>query len=305
MKVYAPTYYKNFRCIASQCRHSCCIGWEIDIDDESLKRYRECDGGFGIKLNQNISSGEVPHFTLSDNDRCPFLNEDNLCEIYIHLGKDALCDICREHPRYRNFYESFEELGVGLSCEVAAELILKNNSLVTECISDDGKCDKISTEEEEILNVKKDIADILYNNDIFASVTLICERYNLKIPDKSFEEWLDIYLNLEILNDEWKNELKLVKNITGCGTDDLSKQEKIYFKNLLSYFVFRHINSDMEYELSDVLAFCILSVKMIMEIFLRTENRSFEFMREISRSYSAEIEYSTENISDIIFEMNI
>ena len=32
---------------------------------------------------------------------------------------------------------------------------------------DDGKCDKISTEEEEILNVKKDIADILYNNDIF------------------------------------------------------------------------------------------------------------------------------------------
>ncbi len=305
MKVYAPTYYKKFRCIASGCRHSCCIGWEIDIDVESLKRYRECDGEVGEKLNKNISSGDIPHFILSDNERCPFLNKDNLCEIYIHLGKDALCDICREHPRYRNFYSSCQEVGVGLSCEVAAELILKNNSLVTECISDDGVCDTVSNEEEEIFNVKKDIADILYNNDIFTCITLLCERYNLKIPDKSFEEWLDIYFNLEILDDEWEKELTFAKGRIGCNTDELSEDEKMYFKNLLSYFIFRHINCDMEYELSDVLSFCILSVKMIMEIYLRREEQSFELLSDISRNYSSEIEYSTENMGDIIFEMNI
>ena len=28
-----PDYYKEFQCIADQCEHSCCIGWEIDVDD--------------------------------------------------------------------------------------------------------------------------------------------------------------------------------------------------------------------------------------------------------------------------------
>ena len=32
MKIIAPNYYPAFRCIADKCRHSCCIGWEIDID---------------------------------------------------------------------------------------------------------------------------------------------------------------------------------------------------------------------------------------------------------------------------------
>ena len=32
-----PDYYSAFRCIAGACKHSCCIGWEIDIDEESLE----------------------------------------------------------------------------------------------------------------------------------------------------------------------------------------------------------------------------------------------------------------------------
>ena len=32
MQIIVPDYYKEFSCIADHCRHSCCIGWEIDID---------------------------------------------------------------------------------------------------------------------------------------------------------------------------------------------------------------------------------------------------------------------------------
>ena len=33
--VYAePDFYGKFKCTAEKCRHSCCIGWEIDIDDD-------------------------------------------------------------------------------------------------------------------------------------------------------------------------------------------------------------------------------------------------------------------------------
>ena len=35
MKLIAPDYYNKFSCIADKCRHSCCVGWEIDIDENT------------------------------------------------------------------------------------------------------------------------------------------------------------------------------------------------------------------------------------------------------------------------------
>ena len=40
MQLFAPTYYKKFKCIADRCQHNCCIGWEIDIDGETPERYK-------------------------------------------------------------------------------------------------------------------------------------------------------------------------------------------------------------------------------------------------------------------------
>lgn len=112
-----PDYYFQFKCIADKCRHTCCAGWEIDIDDESLLRYRKD----GIK---HISDGETPHFILDENERCPYLNENNLCELIIDRGEDYLCQICTDHPKFRNYWENITETGLGLCCESAAELIL-------------------------------------------------------------------------------------------------------------------------------------------------------------------------------------
>ena len=39
MIAITPDYYNKFKCIANRCRHSCCIGWEIDIDDSTLQKY--------------------------------------------------------------------------------------------------------------------------------------------------------------------------------------------------------------------------------------------------------------------------
>ena len=39
MKEVFPNYYKKFKCIADKCKHNCCIGWEIDIDNDTLEFY--------------------------------------------------------------------------------------------------------------------------------------------------------------------------------------------------------------------------------------------------------------------------
>ena len=54
MKIIAPNYYSQFKCIADKCNHSCCIGWEIDIDNETLEKYNKINNVFGERLKANI-----------------------------------------------------------------------------------------------------------------------------------------------------------------------------------------------------------------------------------------------------------
>ena len=50
MILRVPSYYKTFQCIADKCEHSCCIGWEIDIDEDSYDYYMGIEGAFGERL---------------------------------------------------------------------------------------------------------------------------------------------------------------------------------------------------------------------------------------------------------------
>jgi len=104
MKQYIPSYYRNFQCIAQKCKDNCCIGWDIMIDQQSYEQYQKVVTPFKKRLNEGIIQEEEPKFYMNEDGRCAFLNENNLCDIYIQLGEEALCDICTEHPRFHNAY---------------------------------------------------------------------------------------------------------------------------------------------------------------------------------------------------------
>lgn len=124
MRLTVPDYYDRFRCIASRCTDNCCIGWEIGIDPAALADYQSQPGAFGDRLRAAIQPGDPPYFALTEAGRCPFLNSENLCDIYRQLGETHLCTICDQHPRFHNWFGAEKESGLGLSCEEAARLIL-------------------------------------------------------------------------------------------------------------------------------------------------------------------------------------
>ena len=72
-----PDFYDKFKCTASRCSDTCCVGWEIDIDKDSLDAYRKVAGVFGDKLRANIEDG---HFKLQPHDRCPFLDKETFAK---------------------------------------------------------------------------------------------------------------------------------------------------------------------------------------------------------------------------------
>ena len=34
-----PEYVENFKCIGGACEDNCCIGWDIDVDKITFKKY--------------------------------------------------------------------------------------------------------------------------------------------------------------------------------------------------------------------------------------------------------------------------
>ena len=162
MKTYAPSYYRNFRCTADRCRHTCCAGWDVDIDEETLNKYRAMTGEFAGHLKKCIDFGKDPHFILTKDERCPMLNERNLCELILHEGEEALCQICRDHPRLRNFWTGRIEVGLGMACEEAARLILtQKEPLRLEVIEEDvpGNTEVLPEDEQYLMQVREDLLE--------------------------------------------------------------------------------------------------------------------------------------------------
>lgn len=125
MLLRVPDYYKEFRCLAGECPHSCCEKWEVVIDAETAKRYAEVPGVLGEKLRGALRRDEDGDFCFPLNGgRCPFLDEENLCEIHKKLGEEATSVTCREHPRFTEDYGPFREVTLSASCPAANALLL-------------------------------------------------------------------------------------------------------------------------------------------------------------------------------------
>lgn len=315
MVLLIPNYYKRFKCIAEHCRHSCCIGWEIDIDNEALNKYNNLNTAFGKEIQSNIAvdKDETPHFRLDKNERCPLLNSNGLCNIILNLGEDALCQICSDHPRFRNFYSERTEIGLGMCCEAAAKLILEQTekfelTALSDCAE---KCD-LSVEETEFLKTREDILAVLQNRrlPIEERIKKLLCIFKTALPSKEPHEWADIFMALERLNPLWDKYIGWIKTAEKSAlSSGLPTEFSTPIEQLLVYFAYRHCDKYFDgFEFSKIIQFIILSYNIIKWLCLLHMNKNgsltIDDIAEFARMYSAEIEYSSEN-TEKLFEILI
>ena len=130
MQVLKPSYYDKFRCIGKDCKDTCCIGWKIQIDKKSYNKYKKVKGEFGRYLNGSIKRNRNKETDLFygeiklENGRCPLLNEHNLCEVYINLGEEFLCNTCKIYPRFIRKYGDIYEKSLSLSCPEVSKILV-------------------------------------------------------------------------------------------------------------------------------------------------------------------------------------
>lgn len=299
MKIFVPNYYENFQCISNRCRHSCCIGWEIDIDDVTLEYYKSINSDFGKKIRENIIQNDgYNFFKLSENERCPFLNKNNLCDIILALGEDSLCQICTDHPRFRNFYSDRIEIGLGLCCEEVARLILSNKEKFKIVEADnDGLPEMQSNIERDYFIKRNKIFEYFQNENISVKEKMCLNNETLCLKDL-FQK----YLSLEILDNNWKTLLEEIRHSYESIKDIVVPNEfDSCFEQMLIYFTYRHFSLLLEgIDEDNILKFIKTSVNVIYALcqlhIKKYKKIDIDDIIEYSRMYSSEIEYSSENL---------
>ena len=296
MKIFAPQYYKHFKCIADKCKNNCCVDWEIDIDDATYKKYLGIGTEYGKQIIESIDvSGDFRCFRLNEG-RCPHLNDAGLCEIISEYGDSMLSDICREHPRFYNNLGTHIEAGLGMVCEEAARLILtdESNGLEEIGVSDEAPADLIFDNSQYIARMY----DILSENvPLEKRIRNLEEEFLIPMNMHSFGEWVLLFGELEILSSEWQDLMD--KTEYKETTDALD----IYFERFIKYMIYRHVSVSESYDnLRARLGFILVSELMVRQMIFSSSDMSLEGVINVMRLFSAEIEYSEDNTNALIFE---
>lgn len=256
MTTHYPDYYKDFKCIADRCRHTCCAGWEIDVDEVSYERFMS-----DPSIVPYIKDGSI---TLDEKERCPFLREDGLCRMILEHGEDFICDICKEHPRFYNDCGDHIEAGLGLVCEEACRLIL-------------------SKEDDFTLTPPMELPDeirIVFDS----SCDLAARLRKLKADTLSPMTRASFINTLEVMDPSWTLMIESViaDPPSTRAEDELINEESRLFSNFCAYLLYRYPGET---------GFAVESTRLLADLVLKGNG-----IYEAARMFSGEVEYSDINI---------
>lgn len=333
MILITPDYYRDFKCTGGECPDNCCIGWEIDIDSKTYDKYMNFTGTLAQKLKENITVSDDGSrcFKLDHEERCPFLNQDNLCEIILEAGEDMLCEICDYHPRFHNCFGNLRETGVGISCIKAAEMLVNKTDKTTfitneinepaiEIDYDKSVMDFFVEVRQMLINALQDrsrsfrdrLLDALFtagkiqsefDDGIVADVKLHDFIPGFANEKADYSVYKDILAELIPLNDEWTELTKHLSDDCFKKAGELMSENEVIAEQIMVYYIFRHFLSGVyDYDVVSRVkfaAYCTLASFAYTTVCDKSEC----FTDKIAYSaclISKEIEYCSENIDMIL-----
>jgi len=279
-----PDFYDEFSCRAGACQHSCCQGWEIDIDAATAQLYQELTSPISEEIRRHIyTNAEGSHFRLTADKRCPFLQPDGLCRLIRTMGEDSLCEICTMHPRFFVYLDDIELAGVGLCCEESVALLLEERPLSFWLWEDETVSDEPVDFPAllKLLELPVEIAELR----AIPEQTIPYLKYILSLLEQT-----------EPIDDSWSSllaDLRLwLENPQDLSLPSTEQLQKIY-----QYILYRQLER-VDSAVPELLAdFARLSTWFIVLTSTVTGN-----LPEAVRLWSAQIEYDTDNV-DLLLEL--
>lgn len=271
MILRTPSFYKDFRCIAGGCPDSCCQGWEVDADSNSLEYYKTLSGDIRNRIDSVLDKDEFGNtiFRLSENKRCPFLNNENLCDMHIAIGGEHTPYTCRMFPRFINEFGGTREMGVSFSCPVASDMMFSLTEPMSFC---DEVIDELPSLNEidaqtyfYLVKARKKAYEIAQNRDKSIKDRLL-ELLDFGVELQSdLEEYaqggdktsfFDVFRNPELINPQW------TEKVNNARIKSVS--DKAFNENIMSYFIFRYfLTAVFDYDVLSKIKMAVIGVLIV------------------------------------------
>lgn len=278
-----PKFYKNFLCKADKCKHSCCKGWEIDIDEETAGKYLAMTGELGAEIRQNIGKNEDSYFfKLTEDERCPFLQKNGLCKIILNIGEENICEICTMHPRFFTMIDDVELCGVGLSCEKTCELLLGDEKDLVFYIED--------TEEELSFSEVLAVIGLNLPNEM--------QEFSLAVNAENINKVLEIMAKTEPIDENWSKELSIMQdmdNVELKAKEYLENSDKNILNKIYQYILYRQLERLVDIDIEALINYAQYSI-----LFIILHTMISKELGESVRRWSEQIEYDTDNVDLIL-----
>ena len=162
-------------------------------------------------------------------------------------------------------------------------------------IEDDGIDEALPEEEADLLALRAELIALLQDRTrpIEARLDALLAAVDFAIPE---QDWAAVYRGLERLDPSWDDALDTLAAPAGTPA-----HLHIPLENFCVYMLYRHLPGALEDDdIPGRVAFCVLSTRVLAALCAAKEDCTLADLLDYARMYSAEIEYSEDNIAALL-----
>lgn len=174
MKRIRPDYYDKFTCIADQCSITCCQEWKIGVDADTNRKWKKIFPPEDVSpQKKNLSAyttkkdgGRV--IELTEEHKCPFLNENKLCKLVTAYGHNVLSETCAVFPREVHRFKTHEEETLMPCCPAVIDLLREEEP------------QRIYAGETARFYIREKLTELFLDEDYRVEESLLCGFYIIR-----------------------------------------------------------------------------------------------------------------------------
>ena len=174
MKRIRPDYYDKFTCIADQCTITCCQEWKIGVDADTNRKWKKIFPPEDVSpQKKNLSAyttkkdgGRV--IELTEEHKCPFLNENKLCKLVTAYGDNVLSETCAVFPREVHRFKTHEEETLMPCCPAVIDLLREEEP------------QRIYAREAARFYIREMLTELFLDEDYRVEESLLCGFYIIR-----------------------------------------------------------------------------------------------------------------------------
>lgn len=219
MRINKPEYYDSFACIGGECSFSCCQEWKIAVDEDTKDKWKQYSSNTSRGEVEGLDSllyteGDCDYIRLHSDGKCPFLNENGLCNVVLKYGEQGISKTCHTFPREMHCFDGMVEYTLAMGCPKALELLWQCESF--EIISENNDLSVFNN--EYFYYNRKECADIAVDDNLLLIRSGLIDLFGKNISiEKLFKCSFFILINCYEKSEEGLLEEKYIDELFSDG----------------------------------------------------------------------------------------